>query len=65
MCIRDSYITITLVRMNRLNEASWYAEEIREAAPNFDAGQWANKQPFRDRRINRQLRDDLRKAGLD
>lgn len=58
------YITITLVRMNRLDDAQWYAEEIKSTSPDFDAEQWANKQPFKDRNINRQLRDDLRKAGL-
>ena len=58
------FITITLVRMNRLDDAQWYAEEIKSTSPDFDAEQWANKQPFKDRKINRQLRDDLRKAGL-
>jgi TolB-like protein/DNA-binding winged helix-turn-helix (wHTH) protein len=58
------YMTITLVRMNRLDDAEWYAEEILSAAPDFDAEQWANKQPFKNSNINRQLRDDLRKAGL-
>jgi adenylate cyclase len=58
------YMTITLVRMNRLDDAEWYAEEIMSAAPDFDAEHWANKQPFKNRNINRQLRDDLRKAGL-
>lgn len=58
------YMTIILVRMNRLDDAQWYAEEIKSTSPDFDAEQWANKQPFKDRNINRQLRDDLRKAGL-
>jgi adenylate cyclase len=58
------YIAITLVRMNRLDDAQWYGEEIKSTSPDFDAEQWANKQPFKDRNINRQLRDDLRKAGL-
>jgi len=58
------YIAITLVRLNRLDDAEWYAEEILSAAPDFDAEQWAEKQPFENRNINRQLRDDLRKAGL-
>lgn len=58
------YIAITLVSMNRLDDAQWYAEEIKSTSPDFDAEQWANKQPFKDRNINRQLRDDLRKAGL-
>jgi hypothetical protein len=47
-----------------VNDAEWYAEEILSAAPDFDAEQWANKQPFKNSNINRQLRDDLRKAGL-
>jgi hypothetical protein len=59
------YMTITMVRMNRLEDARWYAEEILAASPDFNAEQWANKQPFKDRDINRQLRDDLRKAGLE
>ena len=59
------YMTITLVRMNRLDDAQWYAEEIKASSPGFDAEQWADKQPFKDRNINRQLRDDLRKAGLE
>jgi tetratricopeptide (TPR) repeat protein len=58
------YMTITLARMNRLDDAQWYAEEIKTTSPDFDAEQWANKQPFKDRNINRQLRDDLRKTGL-
>lgn len=58
------YMTITMVRMNRLNDAKWYAEEIRVSSPDFNAEQWANKQPFKDRKINRKLRDDLHKAGL-
>jgi hypothetical protein len=58
------YMTIALVRMNRLDDAEWYADEIRSVSPGFSAEQWANKQPFEDRNINRQLRDDLRKAGL-
>ena len=58
------YMAITLVRMNRLDDAEWYAEEIISATPGFEAEQWANKQPFKDKNINRQLRDDLRKAGL-
>jgi len=58
------YIAITLVRINRLDDAEWYAEEILSAVPDFDAEQWAEKQPFENRNINRQLRDDLRKAGL-
>lgn len=59
------YIAITMVRMNRLDDAEWYAEEIMSAEPDFDAEQWANKQPFKNRNINRQLRDNLRKAGLN
>jgi len=58
------YVTIALVRMNRLDDAEWYADDIRSVSPGFSAEQWANKQPFKDRNINRQLRDDLRKAGL-
>ena len=58
------YMAITLVRMNRLEDARWYADEIRAASPGFNAEQWAEKQPFKDRNINQQLRDDLRKAGL-
>ena len=59
------YVAIALVRMNRLDDAEWYADEIRAASPGFSAEQWANKQPFKDRTINVQLRDDLRKAGLN
>jgi len=59
------YMTIAMVRMNRLDEARWYAKEILAASPDFDAQRWANKQPFKDRNINQQLRDDLRKAGLN
>lgn len=59
------YMTITLVRMNRMDDAQWYAEEIKASSPGFDAEQWADKQPFKDRNISRQLRDDLRKAGLE
>jgi tetratricopeptide (TPR) repeat protein len=58
------YMTITMVRMNRLNDAKWYAEEILAASPDFNAEQWANKQPFKDLKIKRQFRDDLRRAGL-
>lgn len=58
------YMTITLIRMNQLEDARWYAEELRAVSPDFNAKQWANKQPFKDRNINLQLRDDLRKAGL-
>lgn len=59
------YMAITLVRLKELEEASWYAEEIRVSSPDFDARTWATKQPFKDRRINQQLFDDLRKAGLN
>jgi TolB-like protein/DNA-binding winged helix-turn-helix (wHTH) protein len=58
------YMTITLVRMNRLEDARWFAEEIKISSPHFDADKWAMKQPFKDKRINQQLRDDLRKVGL-
>lgn len=58
------YTTITLVRMNRLEDARWYANEIQVTSPDFNAEEWSNKQPFKDKNINRQLRDDLRKAGL-
>ena len=59
------YVTIALIRMNRLDDAKWYADEIRAASPGFSAEQWANKQPFKDRNINQQLSADLRKAGLN
>lgn len=59
------YITITLVRMNRLEDARWYAEELLAQLPDFNAEQWANRQPFKDRTINRQLRNDLHEAGLE
>jgi TolB-like protein/DNA-binding winged helix-turn-helix (wHTH) protein len=59
------YITITLVRMNRLEDARWYADELLAQLPDFNAEQWANRQPYKDRVINRQLRDDLHKAGLE
>ncbi len=58
------YMTITLVRMERLEEAAWYAEEIRASVPNFDAEQWANKQPYKNKKVNQQLINDLYKAGL-
>jgi len=58
------YMTIALVRMNRLDDAKWYAEEILAVSPGFNSERWANKQPYKDRNINRQFRDDLRKAGL-
>ena len=57
-------MTITMVRMNRLDDARWYADELLMVAPDFNAEEWANKQPFKDSNINRQLRDDLRIAGL-
>lgn len=59
------YMTITLVRMNRLNEARWYVEEIKATSPDFDAGIWVYKQPYKNRQINKQFLDDLRKAGLE
>ena len=59
------YMTITLVRMNRLNEARWFAEEIRASTPGFDSERWASKQPFNNRLINQRLREDLRLAGLN
>ncbi len=59
------YMTIALVRMNRIEDARWFAEEVRSASPDFKAEQWANKQPFKDKEINRQLRDDLHTAGLN
>ena len=58
------YMTITLVRMNDIEDACWFADEIKDTFPQFDAKQWAMKQPFKDKRIIHQLRDDLRKAGL-
>jgi TolB-like protein/DNA-binding winged helix-turn-helix (wHTH) protein len=58
------YMTITLVRMNRIEDARWFADEIKDTFPQFDAKQWAMKQPFKDKRIIHQLRNDLRKAGL-
>lgn len=58
------YMAITLVRLNRMEEAMWYAEEIRVLNPKFDAEKWARTQPFKNRKINQQLLDDLRKAGL-
>ena len=58
------YMTVTLVRMNRIDDARWFAEEIKISSPQFDAEKWAMKQPFKDRRINQQLYDDLRKAGF-
>ena len=62
--ISKIYMIVTLVRMNRLEEARWFAEELKITSPQFDAAKWAMKQPFKDKRINQQLRDDLRKAGL-
>lgn len=59
-----TYMVITLVRMNRLEDAKWYADEIRVSSPGFDAGKWARKLPFKDKQINQQLREDLRKVGL-
>lgn len=59
------YMTITLVRMNRLNEARWFAEEIRASTPGFDSERWASKQPFKNRLLNQRLREDLRLAGLN
>jgi TolB-like protein/DNA-binding winged helix-turn-helix (wHTH) protein len=59
------YLTVIMVRMNRFEDARWYAEELLVLSPDFNAEQWANKQPFKDRTINRQLRDDLHKAGLE
>jgi TolB-like protein/DNA-binding winged helix-turn-helix (wHTH) protein len=58
------YMTITLVRMNEIEGARWVADEIKYALPQFDAKQWAMKQPYKDKRIIQQLREDLRKAGL-
>jgi len=58
------YMTITLVRMNRIEDARWFAEELKITSPQFDATKWAMKQPFKDKQINQQLRDDLRKVGL-
>ena len=58
------YMTVTLVRMNRIEDARWFAEEIKISSPQFDAEKWAMKQPFKDRRINQQLYDDLRQVGL-
>jgi TolB-like protein/DNA-binding winged helix-turn-helix (wHTH) protein/tetratricopeptide (TPR) repeat protein len=59
------YLAIVMVRMGQLEDAQWYAEEVLALSPDFNAEEWANKQPFKDRSINRQLRDDLRKAGLE
>jgi adenylate cyclase len=59
------YLAIVMVRMDRLEDARWYAEEVLALSPDFNAEEWANKQPFKDRSINRQLRDDLRTAGLE
>lgn len=58
------YMIITLVRMNRMEDARWFAEELIITSPQFDAAKWAMKAPFKDKQINQQLRDDLRKAGL-
>ncbi|MGD8526275.1 MAG: FlgO family outer membrane protein [Thioalkalispiraceae bacterium] len=58
------YMAITLVRMKQINEAKWYADEIMASSPGFNAEKWAAKQPYQDRRINRQILNDLRKAGL-
>jgi len=58
------YMTVTLVRMNRIEDARWFAEELKITSPQFDATKWAMKQPFKDKQINQQLRDDLRKVGL-
>ena len=59
------YITITLVRKNRLEYARWYAEELLAHMPDIHAEHRASRQPYKDRTINRQLRDDLHKAGLE
>jgi tetratricopeptide (TPR) repeat protein len=58
------YMAITLVRMNKIEDARWFADEIKYTLPQFDVEQWAKKQPYKDKRIIQQLRDDLRKAGL-
>jgi TolB-like protein/DNA-binding winged helix-turn-helix (wHTH) protein len=59
------YMTIILVRLNRMEEALWYAEEIRATSPDFDAKKWSNKQPYKDRKVNQQLYEDLLQAGLN
>lgn len=58
------YMTILLVRMGRMDEAEWFATEITNSDPEFNATDWAGKQPYKDKRINQRLREDLRQAGL-
>jgi len=58
------YMVITLVRMNRINEALWYAEEIKASYPNFDSEKWAKKQPYKNKEINKKILADLRSVNL-
>lgn len=58
------YMTVTLVRMNKLNDARWYADEVLAVSPRFDVKKWVSKQPYKNKEINQQLLNDLNKAGL-
>ena len=56
---------IYLVRTNEMEDARWFANEIKYTFPQFNAERWAIKQPYKNKQIHQQLRDDLPKAGLE
>jgi len=58
------YMAITLARLNKIEEANWYIEEIKASLPDFDAKTWAAKQPFKNKKINQELLNNLHRLGL-
>lgn len=58
------YKSIILYRMDRMDDAKWQMEQLLSLHPGFDAQVWVDRQPFRDRRINDKLLNDLKQVEL-
>lgn len=58
------YKSLTLYRMGRIDDASFQIDELYTLHPNFNFKTWAARQPFKDKIIEKQIVDDLIRAGM-
>ncbi|WP_455208659.1 winged helix-turn-helix domain-containing protein [Kaarinaea lacus] len=59
------YKIIILYRMGRIDDAKWQMEQLLSLHPDFDAKIWADRQPYRDRKIVEGFLHDLKQIGLN
>jgi TolB-like protein/DNA-binding winged helix-turn-helix (wHTH) protein len=64
LVIPHVFLIVALSKQNRMDDASWEAEQFKSVAPNFSTDSVADMLPIQDAAVIRDVQNQLQRAGL-